>query len=498
MSDTNGRTPTINADQSRLSLGGLRGAIAKWLGQSGYQDRDHYDTFDWPKDPSAEQFYALYTRNPFAKPVVDRPAFTSWRDTPELVDDGRDTETQFEQDLARAERQLDLWSYTERLDRLAGIGRFGVLVWITSDVDAPADLATELTDTGADGLDGISQIKVFSEASVEDVEWGTIEDADAGRWGKPVAYEIDFSPEATADGDDDDTTYKVHHSRTTAAPASRLLDDDFFGRPRLEVAINALRDIEKTMGAVAEMAYRGAEKGIAIEYDPEDLNTNLDADLMEKEEEELQDWHHTLQWFFRTSGSVRELGGNIADVRKLLDPELSALASATGIPKRVFEGDPAGALASAEEDTQAYFGMISERRTEYNTPHYVRPVLGWLVEHGVASPPATDGGVFGVDATWPSLRVLSEGEKAERTQLVTEAIGEAITVGEGREMAGLPPNPDVPGLNADMLLSEVSGGGGGPGEALDAALSENRRKAGVSARNEARIQRGQNAEADDD
>lgn len=413
--DNTDAEPTANS-LSPTSDSGMRMAIASMLGESGYDDREIYETFDWPADPSDELFYSIYRRNPFAAPVVDRPPFTTWRDPPEIVDagsDDADDDTEFETALERADRELDLWSYAERIDRLAGIGRFGVVVFVTDDIDGPDALAEPLEDGAiTNGLDDVSQIKVFSEVSVDAIEWGGIEQADDGRWGLPVEYSIDFSSEAYQDddGESDEHVYDVHHSRTVAVPASRLLDDDFFGTPRLEGVLNPLRDIEKVLGSVAELAYRGADKGIAINFDPEAVDTSEQS--FDDMEAELQDWYHDIQPWIRTTGAdtIEQLGGEIADPSGVIGENLSAIAAHTGIPKRVFEGDPAGALSAAEEDTQAYFGMIQERRESYATPHIARKLVDWLVEHGAVSEPTAEDNRYAVE--WEPLRVLSEGEQA--------------------------------------------------------------------------------------
>jgi hypothetical protein len=475
------------------SMGGLRQAIAMWLGASN-QGRNHYETFDWPRDPEADYFYATYRRNPFAKPIVDRPAFTAWRDPPHVVDDDSDEETAFEADMQQANRALDLWSHGERLDRLAGIGRYGLLVFVTSDVSSYDDLAEPLPDDiPGNGLDKVTQMRVFSEVSVGDIDWGTIDDAADGRWGKPIHYHVDFSSEGQQDDEDSDD-HRVHHSRTVAAPASRLLDDDFFAPSRLETVINILHDIEKVLGSVAELAYRGADKGLAVNFDPTQVDTS--GQSWDELEDELADWHQGLQPLLRTVGAdnIQQLGGQIADASNIFEPQLDALSTATGIPKRVFKGDPAGALASAGEDTQAFFGLIQERREEYDTPHIARPITQWLIDAGAVAEPTSD--YYGFE--WDALRVLSEHEQAELGATRVEWLGPAIAVKEAREQMGLVPQPDwMDDQTANSYLSELNGGApGGPdaGGALDAALAQNRDRAEAAARTEARIARGEAAD----
>ena len=497
-SDDDDAEPTANARDEFAS--GFRQAMAVALGASGYGDRYIYSTFDWPKDPDAEDFYALYRRNPFAAPIVDRPATTSWRDPPIINDEG-DEETEFQKAVEKANRAHDLWGYAERVDRLAGIGRFGLLVFVTADVEDSDDLAEPLPDAASipgDGLDKVTQIKVFSEVSVDDMEMGGIDDADDGRWGLPISYDVDF--ETDDESGDDESTFTVHHSRTVAVPATRLLDDDFFGQSRLEPCVNALRDIEKVMGSVAELAFRGADKGLAINFDPEKVNTSEEG--MEMVNEELSDWHHGIQPFLKLVGadSIQTLGGEIADPSAVIDKNLSAIAANTGIPKRVFEGDPAGALAAAEEDTQAFHGSIQERREVYNAVHIARPILQWFIGVGAIPDSAGDH----IDIEWEPLRVLSEQEETDIGATKAEWLSPAITVAEAREMFGMTPQPDWMSDDvAKSYLSEMGssstggfapGSGRGPGSALDSALAANRRDAEAAARTEARIQRGLNAD----
>ena len=418
-----GHDLTANAQQVGAAVAALRAEIAAHLDDSGWEDRDLYETFDWKKRPTVEHFYALYRTHPFAGPIVDRPAFTTWRDAPKPADGG----DAFEGSVEQLFQALDLPSRFERVDRLAGIGRYGLTVILTTDVldeDGNVDeqRLAEPIDPGefrTDGLDNVLQIKQFSEVSVDDIEWGTSDHASEGRWGLPIRYVLDFQSEGDRDVSQSERTWTIHHSRTVAVPAGRRLDHDFFAPPRLEGTFNILRDMLKVLGAVAEMAYRGADKGLAISHDPTTVDVTSEQ-FWEQHDEEVTEWFQGLKPIFETTGDITELGGQIADVSNIFDPHLSALATNTGIPKRVFEGDPAGALASAEEDTQAYYGLIGERRTEYAGPLVATPHVQWFVDNDLISSP--QGGSF--DWEWEPLRVLSETEQAELEQTRLQALGE--------------------------------------------------------------------------
>jgi len=85
---TNGDAPTANDDFDQS----LRVAIARRLGESGFQDRDRFDAFGWEKDPDEEEYAALYLRNPFAAGIIDKPAQLAWRNAPTVTDSDDDTE----------------------------------------------------------------------------------------------------------------------------------------------------------------------------------------------------------------------------------------------------------------------------------------------------------------------------------------------------------------------------------------------------------------------
>jgi len=44
----------------------MRFALAQALGENLPGDDDYYEVFNWNKDPSVEDFYALALRNPYA------------------------------------------------------------------------------------------------------------------------------------------------------------------------------------------------------------------------------------------------------------------------------------------------------------------------------------------------------------------------------------------------------------------------------------------------
>jgi hypothetical protein len=398
---------------------GLRLGIAAELGQTGFNDdgseRNHYEVFGWPRSDldgwDEDNWLALYLRNAYARIVIEKPAFSTWRDAPQIRDVGRDPDadpTPFERGVGKLASNYSAWSYCERADRAAGIGQHGLLLVAFRDV-ADGDRSawrTDATDQGFEGLSALAGLKPILGAQIEDIDYGDMDDGD--RWGKPIEYTIDLSEEIDSETEDDeDGTIQVHHSRVVDIPATRPLDDETLARPRVEPVLNNILDIEKILGAAAEAGYRAADYGLHLNADPTkvDLSGGMD-DL----EDELQRYEHGLQRYLRTSGiDVERLGGDIQDPSGIVENNLDAIAGQTGIPKKEFRGNESGEVSGAEADERSYFGMIAERREQYATPYIVRPLLDRLQAVGILPAPAA--GEYRVE--WPDLVRLSAQDRAE-------------------------------------------------------------------------------------
>lgn len=405
---TNGETDddTISLTANDAIGSGIRLGIAAALGQQFNGDRDLYDTFGWDTEPEEEEYLATYLRNPYANTVVSKPAETTWRDAPKIKDEADADETEFEKKVKQADKQLDLWSYAERIDHLAGIANHGVVVLVHSDVEQIGDLDDPLPDDLPNaGLDKIQHIRVYNQDTIENIQYG---DIGSDRWQLPEKYIIDISEDIDEETDAERGSLNVHHSRVIDVPAQQLLDDEILARPRLEPVYNALRDIEKILGACAEMGYRGADYGLHANLDPDKVDVSGDA--AELTAEELQNYTHDLQNTIQTVGAeVERLGGDVQDPSGLVDQLLSAVSAATGIPKRMLEGSAAGELASAEEDRLQYHAMIMERRRQYATTHIVRPLLQHMIDNDILPSPQGDG----FDVEWKPLAESSELDEAE-------------------------------------------------------------------------------------
>jgi hypothetical protein len=396
-------------------------------------DTDTYDVFNYDENPSIDDYYSSFLRSRYGGPIVEAPAATAWRDPPEITDTAdTDDETEFERAVATLGSQL--WDYGKRVDVLAGIGEYGVLVLELSDATTPGEFETPATSANSLELAGL---RAFSQRSVEDLETG---DPGSGRWGEPERYKLDLDDEDDAVHDvTDDSPGEmwVHHSRVIHVPSDGLLDDEVRGRPRQEGVWNTLTDIEKTLGSAAELAYRASAWGLAIniaqDFDLEDGGDDL--------RENLKRWYHGLEPVLRTQGAedIQNLGGTDIDPAPIVDPNIEALSARSGIPQKILRGNESGEIAG-KQDIQSFYGTIAERREQYDNPFIVRELIERLVRFGVLPSPA--GGDFEID--WPALAEES-AEETSQVQLNRSKVAKNLQTA-------------VPGYGSDEWTTYVKDG----------------------------------------
>ena len=382
----------------------MRFALAQALGENIPSDEDYYDVFSWDKNPSVEDFYALALRNPYAYAVTFLESDTVWRDAPDIVDKGAsedDTQTAFERRVEEIVDEHRVNHYLHRARRLAGIGKFGCLVIQFDDVDDPHELRQPVGDASE-----ITGLKPFSRMSITDVRVGG---PGSGRWGEPIAYQLDFSDENETEGviehEGPDTVW-VHWERVIHIPSDELLDDEIRGIPRQKPCYNQLIDIERTLGAAGILAYRAAAWGIHINIDGD---FDLQEERREKLNEHLQAWRWGLEDVLKTHGAdeVKSLGGENIDPRPIIDANIEAISAQTGIPQSLLKGNETGERATTE-DVKQWYGSVGETREEFDTPLIVREFWDRLIRFGIVPEPAGDG----YDVDWTPLFEMSQQDEA--------------------------------------------------------------------------------------
>lgn len=414
----------------RMALGGRHGKQ-----YSG--DRDLYNVLGYPKnDPDWLDYLARYTRQDIAGTIVDFPAEETWRDWPD-VRDGKERDasddTAFEIAWRSAAKRLKLWQAFEQADKLAGIGRYSVILF---GVAGDGDLKTPIERVAS--LDSVLYARPYSEdaAGIEELE----DDPNSPRFGLPKFYRISFGAEGQEQ-------QRIVHASRVIHIAENALENDLYGRPRLQRVYNRLMDLEKVIGGSAEATWKLIRKGFVLDIDPNvTIPDGFSADL----EEQLDEYDHGLRRFLKTQGlTPHDLGSQVVDPTGIVGVLVGLIAATTRIPQRILLGSERGELASSQ-DARHWAGYIGRRRSLFAEGVMIDAVLGRFLSWGAL--PAPDAGEWSVH--WQPLFEMSESERAATAdtwaqafeRIAGQAGQSAVSVEEFREwFTPLPVEMVVPG-----------------------------------------------------
>jgi hypothetical protein len=385
-----------------------RATLSSIMGKQYSGDRNVYEALGYPTDEELEfkHFYSRYKRQDMAKAIIDKPVNATWRGGLRIKEAGErgDKElTEFEQAYEDLDRQVGLRNWFTRLDKLTGLGHFGILLMGFDDVKGrrgyqrPIKRKSELV-----------YVKAFGDQNVEIKTWER--DPANPRYGMPLTYEVEVS------GPHTQTSEKiiVHYSRVLHIVDGNL-ESDIYGEPRLEVVFNRLMDLEKVTGGDAEMFWRGARPGYA---GTEQEGFELTPGQREVIQEQIKEYEHNQRRFLIAKGlELEALAQQVADPSSHVDVQVQMISAVTGIPKRILVGSERGELASTEDRTQ-WLSEIKTRREEFAEAKIVRPFIDKCIELGVL--PQPDTGDFTV--LWEDLFAPSDKEKAEIGNTRAEAL----------------------------------------------------------------------------
>lgn len=370
------------------------------LGLSYGGDRDMYTILGYRKNLRPDDYFQVYRRQDIASRIIRAFPQATWRGNPRIIEGDEEDETKFERAIQELDDSVGLWSYCERADRLAGIGRYSILIL---GVDDGAKLSEPLVRASE-----INWLKAIKEQNAEISTWN--QDPTSPDFGKPLLYNVTF-------GDADNqsiasVTKHVHVSRVIHI-AEFLEEDEVFGVPRLESVFNRLQDLEKVVGGSAEMFWLGARNGLKMEAEKDaNLSPAEIADLREMAE----DYQHSIRRTLAAQGvKIESLGGDTPDPSGNVDTILDLIAGAVGVPKRILIGSERGELASTQDETN-WIARIDERRVNFAEPIIIRPVLKRLMDLGII-PSSNEYRV-----EWEKQDGLSAKDRAEIGKIKSESL----------------------------------------------------------------------------
>lgn len=394
--------------------------------------RDLYAVLGYKTDLEYADYVARYNRGGIAKRIVDAPAKATWRLQPFIEEaNSLGEETAFEKEWKKLALRLNLFHYIERVDKLASLGKYSVMVLGAGSGSLEQPLVN------IEGPQNLFFVSVFSEDNAEVNAY--ISDPANPRFGLPEMYTIDFSSDLTLPGKSvvSPLRKKVHHSRVIHV-AENLLENDIIGRPRLEAVWNHLDDLDKVTGGAAESFWMMANRGIHLNLED---GTELDPDDEKKLEDEVEEYQHNLRRMIMTRNmQLTPLGGKDVDPRGAADVLISLIAGTSEIPKRILLGSESAELASTQ-DRANWNERIIERQQSYGGPRILRPIIDRFIDIKALPDPVSYG------IAWPDLSALSKREQAE----VALRAGAAVRNFTGQDIVSKEEARDMLGLPKDML-----------------------------------------------
>lgn len=395
----------------RLSLNGAEGELMDGK-------RDIYNAAGYPKLLDYKRHYKpMYERGGIATRVVNAPADESWRRLP-MIYEGKNAETgKTDSDfcnkwneIAKHFNKRGLYHYLHRLDRVSGIGRFGVLYFgLAGDVDLKMP---------ATGTADLRYVTVLEEDSVS---FGEINrDKNDPRFGMPETYKITVDNAfGIGDGADSSavmTTLEVHHSRVLHV-AEDATTNDLFGTPRLKAGYNYLINLMKILAGSGEAAWKLMDSGnLFTTADNYELPRPGTEERKKLEEQVENHWNGLSRGLLAEGLTTMPMGGSVTDPTGLINNNVAMLSATIDMPQRILMGSERGELASSQ-DSKDWLESIEERQQNHVEPMILRPVVENFIAWGILPQPK-DG--FGFK--WEKLVKPDRAEGANAASSMASAL----------------------------------------------------------------------------
>ncbi len=375
-------------------------------------ERDVFSSLGYKVKLSYRDYYLQYIRQDIARAIIDRPVQGTWQGDIGLYESDDSEETALEKAFKELKTNKRLKSHFVRVDKLANIGHYAVLLMGLDDVKQAADWVNAVSGKNRKLL----YLKPLSEESARIME--TDKNPASERYGRPLYYGVTV----------DSKEIKVHYSRVIHI-AGGLLEDEVLGTPALKPVFNRLKDLEKLVGGSAEMFWKGAFPGYHGEVDSD---FDLDKETKEAIEGQVAEYQHSLRRFLISKGvKYNPLGVQVSDPKSHVDIQVQMISAVTGIPKRILTGTERGELASTS-DQESWNGVLQARRLEYAEQLIVRPFVDRCIEYGILPKAKQDYVV-----AWSDLFAASDKEKAEVGRIRAQAVKEYASEATAEEI--MPP-----------------------------------------------------------
>lgn len=263
-------------------------------------------------------------------------------------------------------------------------------------------------------------IRCFDETLVDVVQYES--DSKSPRFGQPVMYNIKLTDPRFIKGGTGLTmnTAKVHWSRVLHV-ADNLGSSEVFGVPRMQTVYNRLLDLRKLLSGSAEMYWKGAFPGYNLSTHPQ-LGGDVSFDAQEIKEQ-MEQYMNGLQRYTALVGaSMNSLAPQVVDPASQIQVQLEAICVRLAVPMRVFMGSERGELASSQ-DAGTWNDRLKQRQNGYLTPRMIVTFIDRLIKLQILPVPT------GYSIVWPDLSAASDLEKAQKANMMTQALAGYVSGG---------------------------------------------------------------------
>ena len=386
-----------------LSFNSLFSRMASSIATTFDGERRMYETLGYPKIITFQNCWDMYHRQDIAHRIIKTYPEATWRDTATVFVDNGSESNSFGEEWEALSNRLCLPHYLTRLDILQSIGRYSLLLLLTSDVSNEEGLKEPVD--GLNSPDDVLGVQAYSEGDVQISSYDN--NVFSPRHGLPDTYRLttgSHTHNQQAGASMPTKTLVVHHSRILHV-AEGTLTNDVFGTPTLECVYNRLIDLEKLLGGASESFWLNARGGTHFDID---MGAEFDSEKeKEKMKKDIEAYVHNLTRFMITKGvAVNPVNFAVHSNEHQVSAVLDSISSATGIPKRILIGSERGELASSQDESN-FKARIAERRSNFAEAMILRPLIERFIEWGVLP----DVGEFVVD--WGEDDELTPVEKAD-------------------------------------------------------------------------------------
>lgn len=427
-SDTRDLTPPVRKGKFQLPFrlvvnSDPRLDLSRRLSDSNIDPRRDFPAMcGWPKNIRVRDYFDMDERNDYANRVNRVYADECWSLTPEIYETEKVRNTPFEKGVLRytefddegnpVDPETNLIHYWHKLDVSCGIAYYGGLLLGINDgkkLSEPADGVDLKTGRMSDNRPDGRELMFLRALDQRYIEVKTrVQDHTSPRNGKPEMYTLRLA-NLSKDSDTHEISknakgHDVHWTRIVHAADG----GEVIGIPRTRVVFNRLLDTLKILGGGAEMFYQGGFPGLAFTLDPRMLEAGVpDVDEDTLDEQMYLYSNHMQRWLNLIGYEAKSLAPNIADPKGNLEGQLQAIATAIGVPLRIFLGAEQAQLASGQ-DVRTWNRRIVKRLNRFITPVLIRPTIDRLIMLSVIPPPKKGPRAYKV--VWPDVNMPNQDE----------------------------------------------------------------------------------------